>query len=85
MNLQYTLCKWYAYLKYYVLKANILFDGLKSYKRLLIALLLLSPCVWGLNSDSYTEIYITIGYLAVLIAARIYWCVWVGKRLGGGK
>lgn len=71
-----------AYIKYYMLKANMRFDRIKEPWRMIIGVSLIAPCWWGLTSDSFAVRYLAIVYLLAVVGLRTYWDFWLKKNMG---
>lgn len=76
------LCKAWAYVKYYFLKANMKYDGTKEPWRFLIALLLVTPWMFTMDSKiGSTGKILGICWMLALVLMRMCWHFWVKVRM----
>ena len=85
--MKYFLCKSWAYIKYYFIKSNLKYDGMKEPWRFLTALFIVSPWIFTMLPKDVPvagKIF-GIAWILLVVLYRLMWHPWVLKNVGGGK
>jgi hypothetical protein len=81
--MKYTLCKLWAYTKYYFVKSNLKYDGMKEPWRFLAALTLCAPWIMTLTGEiGSLRVIFGIAWLLLLVIYRLLWHAWVKENVG---